>query len=116
MQDIPLTHDSDYLICAMYKEYLKRRKEGIAKVNAKSFQDSQWIKDNLMPEWSFEDVDETCRELHRAKLLDNMYASNVVYFSCLTDLGIVYMENRFKNNLSAIAENMAKIKALIPFI
>ncbi|MCI8485774.1 MAG: hypothetical protein HFJ20_01405 [Clostridia bacterium] len=110
MADIKLTKDSDALICAIYKNYLENRKNGISKSICKNIGSSEDIQKTIMPEWSFEDVDETCRELHRANLLTCHYADNVVYDSYLSDESIFYMENRFKNGLSEVLDYFQKIK------
>jgi len=111
-----LTNDAEYLVCSLYKEYLEKRKNGESKVDAKMMGDSARIHRELMSEWTFEDVDETCCELSRAGFLDCKFGDDVVYFSVLSDTAIIYMENRFKNNLGKVIDNIAKIKSLIPFI
>lgn len=113
--NVQLTKDSEYLICSLYKSYKEKRKSGIPKQDAKQCGSSGSIHKDLMPEWSFEDVDETCRELHRADLLHCEYADNVCYFVLLTDRSIIYMENRFTDGLSQVLEYMAKIKSAIFF-
>lgn len=103
-----LTKDADYLICVLYKAYKERRNCKSSKVDAKFMNDSETIHKTLMPEWSFEDVDETCRELHRAGLLDCKYADDVAYIVNLTDASIIYMENRFKSGLKEVTDFIAK--------
>ena len=110
MSDINLTKDSDALICAIYKDYLEKRKNGISKNNCKHIGSSEDIQKTIVPEWSFEDVEETCRELSRANLLDCNFADNIVYDSYLSDTAIIYMENRFKNGLSEVLDYFQKIK------
>jgi hypothetical protein len=114
--NIELTKDSDYLICALYKDYLKKRESGVSKYDAKKAGSSQTIQENIFPNWSLDDVVETCRELSRAGLLWCEYSGNQVYTSCLSDLGIVYMEKHFENKINAIIEYMSKIKSMTPFI
>lgn len=113
--DIELTSDADYLICALYRKYRENRKSGIPKSKAKMFGSSEDIHKDLMPEWTFEDVDETCRELHRSEMIQCMYADGIVYTAALSDKAIIYMENRFANNIQAVLDNMAKIKSAILF-
>lgn len=110
MSNVKLTKDSDILICAIYKYYLENRKKGFSKSYCKNLDSSQTIQKNIMPKWSFEDVDETCRELARAHLLNCDYADDVVYSVFLTDEAILYMENRFKNGLSELLDYFQKIK------
>lgn len=111
MSDIQLSKDADYLICLIYKYYLELRDNGIPKSDAKILGDSQNVNQNIIPEWSFEDTDDTCRELIKKKLLDNrIYMDNYCGYMNLSDDGIIYMENRFKNGLKEV------IKFLTNFI
>ena len=112
--DIQITKEADALICLMYKKYCEDRKNNISKVKAKQFGSSKIIHETILPKWSFEDVDETCRELSRAGLVNNSYADNIVYSCYLSDLGIIYMENRFKNNLKELIEYISKLTPFFP--
>lgn len=111
--DFSLTKDSDYLLCVLYRHYKDRRKSGMSKAEAKHFSGSKYIFSNLVPEWTFEDVDETCRELARAGLLNCFYADNIVWDANLSDNAIIYMENRFKNGVSEVIDNITRLKDLI---
>lgn len=116
MSEIQLTKDADAMICVLYKNYLQRRKSGESKRSAKHFQGSEEIHAELMPKWSFEDVDETCRELSRAGFLDCLFADDVTEIADLSDTAIIYMENRFKKNLSSLIDYIGCLKPLIPWI
>ena len=113
MAEIKLTKDSDALICALYKEYLQRRKDGTPKNDAKYFGGADYIQQNIVPKWSLGDTEETLWELHRAGLLVCKPADNTVHFAILTDDGIVYMENRFKDGLSEVLGYIEKIKSIL---
>lgn len=103
-----LTKDSDRLICLLYKDYLERRKSGESKSIARTFGSSHDIHNRLVPDQIFDDVDDTCRELSRAGLLDCMWADNIAYFVTISDDGIIYMENRFKNGLMSVVDFLTK--------
>lgn len=103
-----LTKDSEKLICLLYKDYLEKRKSGLSKSKANSFGSSHNIHENLCPDWIFEDVDDTCRELSRAGLLHCLWADDIAYNVNLSDSGIIYMENRFKNGLLGVADFLSK--------
>lgn len=75
--DIEITKDSDYLICSLYKAYLQKRSNGMNKIQASSMGGSEEIQKELFPNWSIEDVDATCRELHRAELLHCFFADDI---------------------------------------
>lgn len=109
---VKLTNDSEKLICIMYKNYLEKRKSGLTKSESNYFESSHVIHEGLLPEWSFDDVDDTCRELSRAGLISCLWADNIAVNISISDLGIVYMENRFKNGSN---EAIASIPDL-PFI
>lgn len=111
--EITLTNDADYLICALYKSYKDKLKRGISKADAKFMGSSQSMHQTIMQEWSYDDVDETCRELSRAGMLKCNYADNVTIATILTDTAIVFMENRFVDGIVQILDYMAKIKSAI---
>lgn len=113
---IELTKDSDALICLLYKEYCNRRKSGVSKLEAKQFDGSEEIHRDIAPKLPFDDIEETCRELHRSGLIECFYADNIVQHVWFTDKGIIYMENRFKNGLGEVLSYLERIKGLIPFI
>ena len=109
MSNIQLSKDADYLICLIYKRYIEIRDNGISKSDAKTIGDSHDVHKNIVPEWSFEDTDDTCRELINKGLLDNrIYVDDICGYMSLSDDGIVYMENRFKNGLKEITDFIAK--------
>lgn len=109
MSNIQLSKDADYLICLIYKRYIEMRDNGISKSDAKTIGDSHDAHENIVPEWSFEDTDDTCRELINKGLLDNrIYVDDICGYMSLSDDGIVYMENRFKNGLKEITDFIAK--------
>jgi len=113
MMNVELTKDAEYMLCALYKDYKEKRKNREDKASAKYVGSAERIHKDLMSEWSFEDVDETCRELSRAGYLNCQFADNVTWQSNLTDEAIIYMENRFVNGLTGVLDYMAKIKAAI---
>lgn len=108
-----LTNDADYLLCTLYKHYKEQRKKGINKTDAKYIGDSEFIFQTMLPEWTFEDVDETCCELSRAGLLKCLYSDDTVDLAVLEDTAIIYMENRFKNGMSEILDNIARLKNIL---
>lgn len=110
MSDVNISNDADVLICLIYKYYLELRGTGISKSDAKSLGSSEDIHENIIPEWSFEDVDDTCRELHTKNLLSVIYGDDICYKVDLTDDGIVYMENRFGNKIKTVLDYLSKIK------
>lgn len=110
MSDIKLSKDADALICLIYKYYLTARDNGISKTQAKHLGSSEDVKSKIIPEWSLDDVDETCKELHKANMLSVLYASNICYDIDLNDDAIIYMENRFPDKVKGILNYISLIK------
>lgn len=113
MSEIELTKDSDALICAIYKEYLQRRKSGVPKGDAKSFYGAEKIQKEIVPNWQLADVEETCWELNRKGFLSCRSSNNTIYQAVLQDEAIIYMENRFQNGLSEVLNYLEKIKSIL---
>ncbi|MNJ25420.1 hypothetical protein D3C77_198650 [compost metagenome] len=114
--DVKLTKEADALICLLYKEYCEKRKNGAPKDQAKFFGSSEDIHETLTPKLSPADTNDTCWELHRSELLHCFESDDIAYVVQLTDKGIIYMENRFKNGVSEVLDYLGKIKGIIPFI
>ena len=104
--NIRLSKDAAKLLGLMYKSYLAKRSAGKTKREARHFGSSHYVHEYLIPEWQFEDVDDTCRELSRAQILQVLWADNIAYEIHLTDFGITTMENivpdKLKDLTSAI--------------
>lgn len=113
--DYLLTKDAEKLISLLYDVYLEKRENGKSKACAKQFGGSNLIKEKLLINWSIADIDEICRELNRAGLLNCTYANNTVYLASLSDEGISYLEKRFKNGLKDVIQFLASIGAVLPF-
>ncbi|MBU5440398.1 hypothetical protein KQI42_20605 [Tissierella sp. MSJ-40] len=113
--DIKITKDADVLICLLYKQYCQQRKDGVPKLQSKLFGSSIEVQKSIAPKWTPEEVDETCRELDRAGLIECLYAENIVYEFYLSDTGIIYMENRFQDGLNSVLDYLGKIRNLLPF-
>ncbi len=104
-----LTKDSEKLLCILYRNYLEKRNAGIIKSEAKSFGSSHNIHESLCPDWIFEDVDDTCRELSRAGMLNCFWADNIAYRVNLSETAISYMDNRFKNGLKDVIKLLTNL-------
>lgn len=106
--DTILTKDANKLLCILYKSYLQKRKSGSSKSDACEFGSSQDIREELLPEYSFEDVDYTCFELAQTDFIDCFEADGIAYRVLLNSQGIAFMENRFKNGLSEVVDFISK--------
>lgn len=102
---INLTKDADKMICCIYKSFLQKRKEGIPKATARRFKKEYFINDNHFSSWDTADVRDTLLEIARAGLVKIFIGGNFD----LTDDGIIYMENRFKNGLTEVVDFISKL-------
>lgn len=111
MSEITLSKDADYLICVIYKYYLELHDNGISKSEAKNFENIE-IVHSLVPDWSLDDINDTCLELSNNGLLikQKKYISEHYDRFSLSDVGIVYMENRFSNKLNKLIDYISKLK------
>jgi len=99
---IELTKDADKLLCTLYKEYLERRKSGLSKSDATSFEDSDDIRNQYFPKWSSDDAANVCWELHNAEYVHCCPGDDLANDVELRTEAIIYMENRFKNGLKDV--------------
>lgn len=103
-----ISKDAEKVIASLYKKYLERREAGMGKADAKVFGSSQSTLELLALTMPLDDLDETLRELGRAKWVQNLYADNTVIRTVLSDAVIVHMENRFKHGLRDVLEFLSK--------
>jgi len=113
MGEIILTKDSDALLCALYKEYMQKRKAGVSKRSAKCFGNAKHIQSIIVPKWDIGDIEETCWELARKGFLLCLSANNTIHMASLGDEGIIYMENRFRSGLDEVLDYLEKIKSIL---
>lgn len=111
-----LTNDAKFLLSSMYAKYIKNRETGMSKSQARNFQSCDYIKQTIMPEWSKDDVLDTCLELKRHGYVDGMLASNTFYTLHLTTEAVAEMEVDFKDKVDKVLDFAAKIKSAIPFL
>jgi hypothetical protein len=100
-----LTNDADKMICCVYRTFLQRRKNGSSKSVARYFYDDYFKTDEKLSSWIPADLDDTLLEIGRAGLVQVYIGGNFE----LTDLGIIYMENRFKNGLIEVVDFISKL-------
>lgn len=99
-----LTKDADKMICCIYKTFLQQRKNGFPKSVARRFEDDYFNSDDNLSSWPEDDITDTLLELGRSGLIQIYIGGNFE----LTDLGIIYMENRFKNGLNEVTDFISK--------
>lgn len=104
-----LSRDDKIILAKMYKAYLERRKKGISKTDARNFRDSEIVRDELCPEFSYREVFEACMRLGKKGYLFALSANNKTYALLLQEKTIAYMDNRFKDGIKAIVKFITEI-------
>lgn len=99
-----LTKDTDKMFCLIYEEFLNRRKIGLSKSEAKTFDYPAALQIQFLQGILEDDIHDAIHELEQNGLTQNYIDDSFV----LTDAGIIYMENRFKNNLKEVTDFIAK--------
>ena len=102
---VQLTSDADKMICCVYKTFLQRRKDGSAKPEARRFAENYFRTDSKLSSWNEGDISDTLLEIGHAGLVKIYIGGNFD----LTDIGIIYMENRFKNGLNEVVDFISKL-------
>lgn len=114
--DVMLTKEADALICLLYKAYLERRSNGVARSVARSFGSVFSIQGDIAPAWALDDLDDVLRELGCSGLLRNICADEAVLHVTLEEPGLVYMEQRFRGKIDVVLDYLSKIKGIVPLI
>ncbi|WP_256090732.1 hypothetical protein, partial [Streptococcus agalactiae] len=115
-----LTNDAKFLLSSMFVKYNERRKDKISKEKSRNFEDIQFIKENIMNEWSEEDVLDTCFELRKHGYISATAASDTLYLISLTTEAIAELEKQdqaktLSGRIEYWLEFAKKIKDAIPF-
>lgn len=95
---ISISKDADKLLCVLYKEFLNRRKNGMAKADARHFDDGIIESFDTISDWLPSDISDAMLELARADFLRITIGGDCD----LKDSAIIYMENRFKDGLKEV--------------
>lgn len=103
-----LTSESKSMLYDLYKEYKNRRYNGADRLLAKNFGSAEHLHDSLFQSWHLSDVEDIMRELDNAGYLNNLYASDTIYESFLTDLAISSLDNQPKEIFLSVADFISK--------
>ena len=99
-----LTKDADKMICVIYKTFLQARKNGCSKAEARRFNASALEEFPAFEDWHPRDISDTLLEIGRLGLVRIYIGGDFE----LSDSGIIYMENRFKNGLLEVTDFISK--------
>lgn len=103
-----LTSEAKSMLYDLYKEYKNRRYNRMSLLTAKNFGSAEHLHDSLFQSWTLSDVEDIMRELDRAGYLNNLYASNTIYESRLTDSAIAKLDNQPKETFLSVADFISK--------
>lgn len=106
MVEIELTREADELVTVLYRIYLHRRECGSPRRSASYFGTAEQIKERLPRLWHLYDVEDACWELVNAGLLDALPGDDTVNEAKLSDLGIIWNQQRFKRGLSDVLSTL----------
>lgn len=101
-----LTKDTDKMFCLIYEEYLSRRKAGDSKSSAILFHHPQALQSEFLQGIHEDDIYSAIRELDQKGLIKKYIDASFE----LSDDGIIYMENRFKNGLKEVLGYLSALK------
>jgi hypothetical protein len=112
-ENVCLTQNADYLLCILYSAYSERCKNGESSRDAKFFGSNTDIQKYYVPEWPTHDIDEAAEELKNAGMLDCLFVSTSLCKCRILPDGIIYMENRSKNKLGRLVQQIATFLSII---
>ena len=101
-----LTKDTDKLLRLVYKEYLNRKKCGFSKDYAINFECPEALQSDFLQEFNADDIHSSICELSRNNMI-RLYTDGGFK---LSDKGIIYMENRFKNSVKEVLGYISLIR------
>ena len=99
-----ITNDAKKLLLSMYKEYQRRRKDGMQRSSSMSFGSGKTVQELLLPDESPEDVDDYLWELSRAGYVVTKNADNTVWHCALTTEAIQKIEKLPADTIKSVAE------------
>lgn len=108
-----LTKDSELLLLLVCQNYLASIKEGKSKRDAKQLGSAELIKSQCpsINSWHLSDVQDSCDELVATGFfLKKAYYGGTQY--SLSDQSVIYIENKFQNDLKTILDAITNIKKL----
>ena len=101
------------MLCAMYREYLERRRMEVPRDDAGIFGGAELLQAELFPAWPTHDIDSVARELAASGFLSARFADNQLDSCALTQDAIVHMEHRFQGNLAKVLGAIAKLRPIV---
>lgn len=104
-----LTKEQQKLLVSMYKEVLSRQ-PALSFEDANRFKDSDEVMILFCPDETSSHVSSLCWSLKSRGYITCDSGDNLASEIELTDKTIIYMENRFSNNIKALFDFLLKLK------
>lgn len=108
-----LTKQQQYIITNLYKIFKERQKNDLSRNEAKIFKSSDKVYTEFFNYLNKEDFIADTLTLKDEGYITGAFASNMVVEIAISDKTIIYMENRFKNNIKDIVKFLSDIKGII---
>lgn len=105
-----LTKQQQYIITNIYKIFKDRQKRGLSRSESKNFKSSDEVHKEFFDYLNKEDFITDTRTLRGKDYITGAFASNMVVEIAISDKTIIYMENRFKNNIKDIVKFLSDIR------
>lgn len=103
------TKDTSKVLTAIYKIYLERRKDGIAKKDAIFFKLDFYKNVSSLSSFAEDDINDSLSELSKSDFIKKYVSGNFT----IQDSLIVHMENRFKNGIEEVTKYLVDLAANI---
>ncbi|MFI3805455.1 hypothetical protein [Vagococcus fluvialis] len=111
MSDIKLNKESEYVLTAMYKEFLDRYNQGVPRDKSKIFGHQDNIS-KLVQEIPQQDIYGLLFELSHLEMITVSPGANIFIFVSISTKGIIYMENKFGKDVVKTVNWLLKAKSL----
>lgn len=111
MSDVKITKESEYVLTAMYKEFLDRYNQGVPRDKCKIFGHQDNIL-KLVPDIPEQDIYGLLSELSQSKTINVSPGSNIFMYVSLNINGLIYMENKFGKDVAKAVNWLLKAKSL----
>ncbi|OAO18533.1 hypothetical protein [Mammaliicoccus lentus] len=107
-----LTKQQQYIITNLYKIFKDRQNSGLSRNEARIFKSSDEVHTEFFNYLNKEDFIADTRTLKGEGYITGAFASNMVVEIAISDKTIIYMENRFKNNIKDIVKFLSDIRGM----
>lgn len=108
-----LTNEADFLLCLLYEQYTKNRKEGQSRFDAKIIGGPEFVQEHSAPTWPTHDIADAACELWRQGYAVCLAGDDEVDCIALADEGVAYVEERFRGNREKLFAHITALGRLV---